>query len=104
MKKQYLHLSIHSCDNCKGPVLAGSLAIRESEITQESDIRYLGAACLCCGNRQEISTAPIRHLLPIEWDVNFRGERNGKCDAAIAYHVAAAEENRAIAGHPSVGD
>lgn len=104
MKRQYLHLSIHRCEKCKGPVLAGSLAIRESEITRESDIRYVGAACLCCGNKQDISSAPIRHLMPVEWDVSFRGGNNGTCKAAIAYHGATAEENRAIGGPLSVGD
>lgn len=104
MKKQYLHLSIHRCEKCKGPVLAGSLAIRESEITQESDIRYVGAACLCCGNSREISTAPIRHLMPTEWDLNFRGGQNGECEVAIACHGATAEQNHTTGGRLSAGD
>ena len=31
MRKQYLHLSAYSCERCSGPVVAGSLAVRESE-------------------------------------------------------------------------
>ncbi len=104
MKKQYLHLSIHRCEKCKGPVLAGSLAIRESEITQESDIRYVGAACLCCVSPQEMSTVPIRHLAPTEWDLSFRGGQNGECAVAIACHGATAEQNHITADHLSAVD
>jgi hypothetical protein len=39
MKKQYLHLSAYSCDNCRGPVVSGSLAVRENEISKETDIQ-----------------------------------------------------------------
>ena len=39
MKIQYLHLSAYSCDKCTGPVVAGSLAVRENEISKETDIR-----------------------------------------------------------------
>lgn len=104
MKKQYLHLSVHRCENCKGPVLAGSLAIRESEITEESDIRYVGAACLCCGNKQDLSTAPIRHLMPTEWDVNFRGGQSDRSEVAIDCHSATASQDHAIAGPQFAGD
>ena len=69
MKKQYLHLSAYACDLCAGPVVAGSVAVRENEISKETDIHQVGAICLTCGNRQSLSTDPaqIRHLLPIEW-------------------------------------
>jgi hypothetical protein len=69
MRKQYLHLSAYHCDACNGPVIAGSLAVRENEISKETDIREVGAVCLSCGYRQSIATAPARtrHLLPMEW-------------------------------------
>jgi hypothetical protein len=52
-------------------VIDGSIAIRENEISRETDIRSVGAAiCLSCGHRQSRPTEPgrARHLLPIEWD------------------------------------
>jgi hypothetical protein len=69
MKKEYLHLSAYPCDRCAGPVISGSVAVRENEISKETDIRQVGAICLTCGNRQGLSTdlGRIRHLLPIEW-------------------------------------
>jgi hypothetical protein len=70
MKKQYLHLSAYRCDSCDGPVIAGSTAVRESEISKETDIRQVGAICLSCGHRQDNATEPARarHLLPIAWE------------------------------------
>jgi hypothetical protein len=69
MRKQYLHLFVYACDSCQGPVVVGSLAVRENEISKESDIRQVGAICLSCGQRQNTSTAPAsaRHSLPMEW-------------------------------------
>jgi len=69
MKKQYLHLSAYSCDKCNGPVIAGLLAVRENEISKETDIREVGAICLSCSHRQSRATAPgtARHFPPIEW-------------------------------------
>ncbi len=69
MRKQYLHLSTYPCDACDGPVVAGSLAVRENEISKETDIRQVGAICLSCGHRQSTATAParVRHFLPTEW-------------------------------------
>jgi DNA-directed RNA polymerase subunit RPC12/RpoP len=52
MRKQYLHLSAYSCERCSGPVVAGSLAFRESEISKETEIKQVGAICLSCGHRQ----------------------------------------------------
>ena len=63
MRKQYLHLSAYSCDQCDGPVVAGSLAVRENEISKETDIRALGEMCLSCGHRSNFT----RHFLPVEW-------------------------------------
>jgi hypothetical protein len=71
MRKHYLHLSAYACDTCAGPVIAGSTAVRENEISKETDIRRVGTPiCLSCGHRQETATEParVRHLLPISWD------------------------------------
>lgn len=70
MEKHYLHLSAYRCDTCDGPVIAGSTAVRENEISKETDIRHVGAICLSCGHRQDKATEPARarHLLPIAWE------------------------------------
>ena len=70
MRKQYLHLSAYPCDLCAAPVISGAVAVRENEISKETDIRQVGAICLSCGHRQSGPTEPgrARHLLPIEWD------------------------------------
>jgi hypothetical protein len=70
MRRQYLHLSAYVCDMCAGPVVAGSTAVRESEISKETEIREVGAICLSCGHRQDKATEPTRarHLLPMEWE------------------------------------
>jgi hypothetical protein len=69
MRRQYLHLSAYPCDACAGPVIAGSLGVRENEISKETDIRPVGAICLACGHRQCAATEParVRHLMPMEW-------------------------------------
>jgi hypothetical protein len=69
MKKHYLHLSAYRCDACNGPVIAASTAVRENEISKETDIKHVGAICLSCGHRQANATAPARarHLMPMEW-------------------------------------
>src|SRR5258707_7437729 len=41
MRKQYLHLSAYSCDECAGPVIAGSLGVRENEISKETEITHV---------------------------------------------------------------
>ena len=70
MRRQYLHLCAYACDKCGGPVIAGTVAVRENDISKETDIRQVGAVCLSCGHRQSNTTAraPVRHLSPIEWD------------------------------------
>jgi hypothetical protein len=70
MRKQYLHLSAYDCDVCAGPVITGSVAVRENEISRETGIQEVGAICLSCGHRQSkaIGAARIRHFLPIEWE------------------------------------
>ena len=69
MRKQYLHLSAYPCDACAGPVIAGSLRIRENEISKETQVRHVGAICLSCGHKQDQATQPARacHLPPVEW-------------------------------------
>ena len=70
MKRQYLHLSAYSCDKCTGPVVAGSLAVRENEISKETDIRQVGAICLSCGHRQSKGTEAgvTRNFPPVQWE------------------------------------
>lgn len=69
MKKHYLHLSVYRCDQCQGPVVKGSLAVRENEISKETDKQEIGAICLSCGHRQNAATAPTRprDLPPTDW-------------------------------------
>jgi hypothetical protein len=70
MRKQYLHLSAYTCDVCAGPVIAGSLGVREDEISREIEIREVGAICISCGHRQDKATEPghPRYFFPIEWE------------------------------------
>lgn len=56
MRKQYLYLSVYSCGRCSGPLVSGSLAVRENEISKETDIQQVGAICLSCGHRQSKMT------------------------------------------------
>jgi len=69
MSKHYLHLSVYICDECAGPVVAGSTATRENEISSETDVRQVGAICLACGHRQNQATEPgvIRNFPPALW-------------------------------------
>lgn len=69
MKKQYLHLSAYFCNSCGGPVVFGWLAVRENEISKESDIRQLGAVCLSCGQRHSRMTRPDSavEFPPVAW-------------------------------------
>jgi hypothetical protein len=69
MKTKYLHISAYPCDNCEGPVIAGSFGIRESEISRESTLTPVGAVCLSCGNKQAegVSTKRVRQFAPTEW-------------------------------------
>ena len=41
-----------------GPVLAGSTAVRENEISKATDLREVGAIGLSCGHRQSQATEP----------------------------------------------
>ena len=70
MRKQYLHLSAYTCNMCAGPVIAGSLGVRENEISKETEISAVGAICLSCGHRQERASEAgrLRYFFPIEWE------------------------------------
>lgn len=70
MKKQYLHLVAYACHKCDGPVVSAALAIRENEISKETDIRQLGARCLSCGHEQGKAVEfdiTARDFPPVEW-------------------------------------
>jgi hypothetical protein len=69
MTRHYLHLSVYSCDECAGPVITGSLAVRVNEISKETDIKQVGAICLSCGHRQSKASegSIIRQFPPVEW-------------------------------------
>lgn len=43
MRKQYLCLAAYPCDPCGGPVVSGSLVVRETEISKETNIRQVRA-------------------------------------------------------------
>jgi hypothetical protein len=76
MKKHYLHLSAYSCDKCAGPVISGSTAVRENEISEETEIQRVGAVCLSCGHRQSEATSPgvTRGFPPVQWDTTKADE------------------------------
>lgn len=85
MRRQYLHLSAYPCDTCAGPVIAGSLGVRENEISKETDIRPVGAICLSCGHRQCSATEPARarHLMPMEWAPAGADKTSGLTNAFV---------------------
>jgi hypothetical protein len=64
----YLHLTAFPCQKCNGPVIAGSLGTRHDVITQETEIRAVGAICIACGSRPEaILASAVDSFRPIEW-------------------------------------
>ena len=69
MRTHYLHLSAYSCNGCGGPVVSGSTAVRENEISKETEIMRVGAICLSCGHRQSEATPPdvTRDFPPVQW-------------------------------------
>jgi hypothetical protein len=82
--------------------VAGSLAIRETEITKEIDVRYVGAVCLCCGNKEDTRTTPIRHFFPAERDMRFRGSQEVECGVPIAHLDTTAKQNQTTGDRLSV--
>jgi hypothetical protein len=71
MRKQYLHLSAYVCNQCNGPSVTGSLAVRENEISKETEIWMLGEVCLSCGHTQHHAGSAdfARHFPPTEWQL-----------------------------------
>ena len=69
MKRHYLHLSVYRCERCQGPVVTGSLAVRQNEISRETEKKEIGAVCLSCDSRQSKAAdgAKTRPLMPMEW-------------------------------------
>lgn len=69
MRKHYLHLGVYRCDKCDGPVITGSFAVKENEISKETDIREIGASCLSCGRAQSNTNERFftAQFPPIEW-------------------------------------
>jgi hypothetical protein len=69
MRKQYLHITAYRCERCKGPVVAGSLGVRETAISRETKVQLLAGICLACGNKQDRlpDSSPARNFLPVEW-------------------------------------
>jgi hypothetical protein len=70
MRRQYLHVSAYSCEKCRGPVISGSTAVRENEISKETDIGEVGTICLSSGHGQSKATAPggTGDFPPVQWD------------------------------------
>lgn len=68
-RKQYLHVTAYPCGKCTGPVVSGSLGIRENVIARETEIMLLAGICLACGNRQERlpNASTTRGFFPVEW-------------------------------------
>ena len=65
----YLHLSAFPCEKCNGPVIAGSLGTRHDDISKETDVRSIGAACIVCGFQPVSLVEPYvgHHFRPVEW-------------------------------------
>lgn len=65
----YLHISAFPCEKCNGPVIAGWLGTRHDDISQETNIRKVGAACISCGFMSEAIAEPsVDHRFrPVEW-------------------------------------
>ena len=72
MQTTYLHISAYPCDKCDGPVISGEFGTRETEISRESALTQVGAACLSCGNKQTEMTDGnvVRQFAPVEWIKN----------------------------------
>jgi hypothetical protein len=71
MRSQYLHLRAFPCNICRGPVVSGSTAVRETDLQRETEIKEIGSICLSCGYRQTEATQPnsTRHFAPVLWNV-----------------------------------
>lgn len=49
--------------------MAASLAVRESEISRETEKQQLGSICISCGQRQNVGNEStfVRHFPPTDW-------------------------------------
>ena len=70
MPIHYLRLAAFTCESCNGPVIAGSLTTRETEIQRETDIQEIGAVCLSCRKQYRAlpTSRPVRHIAPLDWE------------------------------------
>ena len=66
----YLHLAAFACEKCNGPVIVGWLGTRQDNISKETALSQIGAACLACGFRPETISEPSvgHHFRPVEWE------------------------------------
>jgi hypothetical protein len=50
-------------------VIAGSVAVRENEISKETETRAVGTICLSCSDRPLIGVGAksLRQFPPVEW-------------------------------------
>jgi RNase P subunit RPR2 len=71
VSKQYLHLSAYACNKCEGPVVTGSVGTRATDISKEVDIQEVGAVCLTCGQKQNMTDGQlfVRQFPPVEWPI-----------------------------------
>jgi hypothetical protein len=71
MRKDYLHLCVYRCEKCAGPVAKAWAAIRENEISKETETQQIGAVCLACGHQQSkaVEENSTRHFTPVEWKI-----------------------------------
>ena len=71
MRKQYLHLSAYTCDVCTGPVIAGSLGVRENEISKETEIQRSWSnlpVVWASAGREHRRRDVYAIFFPIEWE------------------------------------
>lgn len=86
MRKQYLHVSVHPCSKCQGPVVSASLAVREDVISKETDIRQVGAICVSCGLRDHHNAngeVTVRHFPPMEWEAEGAADSQAQTTAFV---------------------
>ncbi|HLJ89945.1 MAG TPA: hypothetical protein VKZ53_24265 [Candidatus Angelobacter sp.] len=71
---RYLHLSAFPCERCSGPVIAGWFGIQHDDISNETGIQDIGAACLACGSRPQVMVEPLagHRFRPVEWEWAIR--------------------------------
>jgi hypothetical protein len=66
----YLHLVAFPCAKCKGPVILGWIGTRADDISNETEIKKVGAVCLACGRCPETLIDPLEvsHFRPVQWE------------------------------------